>query len=59
MTDDRKLRRRLTVWYISLSGARFNHHLRRTVTLVHDGATLSAAVTSLGRGQYSVTIGDK
>ena len=42
-----------------LSGARFNHHLRRTVTLVHDGATLSAAVTSLGRGQYSVTIGDK
>jgi len=42
-----------------LTGARFNHHLRRTVTLVHDGATLSAAVTSLGRGQYSVTIGDK
>jgi len=43
----------------SLVGARFNHHLYRTVTLNHDGATHTVGVTNNGNGQYSLKIGDK
>eukprot|EP00090_Calanus_glacialis_P037295 TRINITY_DN6407_c0_g1_i1.p1 TRINITY_DN6407_c0_g1~~TRINITY_DN6407_c0_g1_i1.p1 ORF type:complete len:700 (+),score=246.56 TRINITY_DN6407_c0_g1_i1:52-2151(+) len=43
----------------SLTGARFNHHLYRTVVLTHAGVTHSVGVTSKGAGQYTFTIGDQ
>jgi len=43
----------------TLTGARFNHYLYRTVVLTHAGVTHSVGVTSLGAGQFTFTIGDK
>jgi len=43
----------------TLTGARFNHYLYRTVVLTHGGVTHSVGVTSQGAGQYSFTIGDQ
>jgi len=43
----------------SLTGARFNHHLYRTVVLTHAGVTHSVGVTSKGAGQFTFTIGDQ
>merc|ERR1712179_472980 len=43
----------------SLTGARFNHYLYRTVVLTHAGVTHSVGVTSQGAGHFSFTIGDK
>merc|ERR550539_2144504 len=45
--------------FATLTGSRFNHHLHQTVNLVHGGKTLTSAVTSLGGGQFTVTVGDK
>jgi len=43
----------------TLTGARFNHYLYRTVVLTHGGVTHSVGVASQGAGQYSFTIGDQ
>jgi len=42
----------------SLTGARFNHYLYRTVVLTHAGVTHSVGVTSQGAGNFTFTIGD-
>jgi len=49
----------LTSPFNSLTGARFNHHLYRTVVLTHGEVTHSVGVSSQGAGQYNFTIGDK
>merc|ERR1719239_1398324 len=45
--------------FATLTGARFNHSLYRTVKLVHEGAEHSVGVAAQGGGQFLVTIGDK
>lgn len=45
--------------FTSLTGARFNHALYRTIKLVHEGAEHSVGVAAQGGGQFLVTIGDK
>jgi len=45
--------------FTSLTGARFNHSLYRTVKLVHEGVEHSVGVSAQGLGQFLVTIGDK
>jgi len=49
----------MTSPFNSLTGARFNHHLYRTVVLTHGEVTHSVGVSSQGAGQYNFTIGDK
>jgi len=49
----------ITSPFNSLTGARFNHHLYRTVTLTHAGVSHSVGVTSKGSGQYTFTVGDQ
>merc|ERR1719270_69986 len=44
--------------FTSLTGARFNHSLYRTVKLVHEGVQHSVGVSAQGGGQYLVTVGD-
>ena len=45
--------------FTSLTGARFNHSLYRTVKLVHEGVEHSVGVSAQGGGQFLVTVGDK
>jgi len=45
--------------FTSLTGARFNHHLYRTVVLTHAGVTHSVGVTNQGAGHFTFTLGDK
>jgi len=42
--------------FFSLTGARLNHSLLRTVNLVHDGKQVPATVISQGGGKYTVTV---
>merc|ERR1719334_1303317 len=44
--------------FTSLTGARFNHSLYRTVKLIHEGVQYSVGVSAQGGGQYLVTVGD-
>jgi len=43
----------------SLTGARFNHLMHRTVVLSHAGGNYTVSVTSKGSGVYNFTIGDQ
>ena len=45
--------------FTSLTGARFNHSLYRTVKLIHEGVEHSVGVSAQGGGQFLVTVGDK
>jgi len=42
--------------FFSLTGARLNHSLLRTVNLVHDGKQVPATVISQGGGKYTVIV---
>jgi len=44
--------------FAHLTGARFNHHLQKTVNLIHDGKNMSAFVTCLGGNSINVKIND-
>jgi len=44
--------------FSTLTGARFNHHLYRTVTLNHAGNEHQVGVTNQGGGQYTLKVGD-
>jgi len=43
--------------FYSLSGARFNHSLLRTVQLVHDGKQTPVTVINQGAGKYTFSVG--
>jgi len=49
----------LTSPFSHLTGARFNHHLQRTITLIHEGSSMSAFVSSLGGSHFNVQVKDK
>merc|ERR1719433_1433200 len=49
----------LTSPFSHLTGARFNHPLQRTITLIHEGSSMSAFVSSLGGSHFNVQVKDK